>query len=94
MRIEPGPREEDKEIELGKTEARQAWPGYNIYMLVFGMAGVMTAFILLFLLQVNVRPTCRVGRACRRLRNLTAAPCVPPRVRKPAWAQFGRGEYA
>jgi hypothetical protein len=50
MRIEPGHREEDKEIELGKTEARQARPGYNIYVLVFGMAGAMIAFILLFLL--------------------------------------------
>lgn len=48
MRIRPGPDEENKEIELGKTEARQARPGYNIYVLVLGLAGVILAFILIF----------------------------------------------
>lgn len=50
MRIRPGPNEENKEIELGKTEARQARPGYNIYVLIFGLAGVVIAFVLIFLL--------------------------------------------
>lgn len=48
MRIWPGRGEEDREVELGKTEARQARPGYNIYVLVFGLAGVIIAFILIF----------------------------------------------
>ena len=48
MRIRPGPDDEDREIELGKTEARQARPGYNIYVLVFGLIGVVIAFILVF----------------------------------------------
>lgn len=48
MRIEPGPREEDRKIELGKTEARQARPGYNIYVLIFGLIGVVIGFILVF----------------------------------------------
>lgn len=50
MRIRPGPDEENKEIELGKTEARQARPGYNIYVLVFGLVGVVIGFLLIFLL--------------------------------------------
>jgi len=50
MRIRPGPDEENKEIELGKTEARQARPGYNIYVLIFGLTGVVIAFVLIFLL--------------------------------------------
>lgn len=48
MRIRPGPDEENKEIELGKTEARQADRGYNIYVLVFGLIGVVIAFIIVF----------------------------------------------
>jgi hypothetical protein len=48
MRIEPGPDEENRKVELGKTEARQARPGYNIYVLVFGLIGVVIAFILVF----------------------------------------------
>jgi hypothetical protein len=48
MRIEPGPDEENRKIELDKTEARQAWPGYNIYVLIFGLTGVVIAFILVF----------------------------------------------
>jgi hypothetical protein len=50
MRIRPGPDEENKEIELDKTAARQARPGYNIYVLIFGLIGVVIAFILIFLL--------------------------------------------
>lgn len=45
MRIRPGPDEEHKEIELTKTEARQARPGYNIYVLIFGLGGVIIALI-------------------------------------------------
>jgi hypothetical protein len=48
MRIRPGPDNENKAIELDKTEARQARPGYNIYVLIFGLAGVIIAFILIF----------------------------------------------
>jgi hypothetical protein len=48
MRIRPGPDEENKEIELEKTEARQARPGYNIYVLIFGLIGVVIAFVLIF----------------------------------------------
>lgn len=48
MRIRPGKDGEDREIELGKTEARQARPGYNIYVLLFGLAGVIIAFIIVF----------------------------------------------
>lgn len=48
MRIRPGPDEENKEIELGKTEARQASRGYNIYVLLIGLAGVIAAFIIVF----------------------------------------------
>ena len=47
MRIRPGPDEENRKIELNQTEARQARPGYNIYVLVFGLAGVVIAFLLL-----------------------------------------------
>jgi hypothetical protein len=49
MRIRPGPDDEDREIELGKTEARQARPGYNIYVLIFGLVGVVMGFIIVFL---------------------------------------------
>lgn len=48
MRIRPGPDEEHKEVELNKTEARQAGRGYNIYVLIFGLVGVVIAFLLIF----------------------------------------------
>ena len=48
MRIRPGVDEENKEIELNKTEARQARPGYNIYVLVFGLIGIVIAFLMVF----------------------------------------------
>jgi hypothetical protein len=48
MRIERGPDEEDRKVELGKTEARQARPGYNIYVLIFGLIGVVIGFIIVF----------------------------------------------
>lgn len=48
MRITPGSDEEHREVELDKTEARQARPGYNIYVLIFGLAGVIIAFLLVF----------------------------------------------
>jgi hypothetical protein len=48
MRIIPGPDEENRKVELDKTEARQARPGYNIYVLVFGLIGVIIGFILVF----------------------------------------------
>jgi len=43
----PGTDEEHKEIELTRTEARQAGRGYNIYVLVFGLGGVIVAFLLI-----------------------------------------------
>ena len=55
MRIRPGPDEENRKIELGKTEARQARPGYNIYVLVFGLIGVIVAFILAFFRVAKVQ---------------------------------------
>jgi hypothetical protein len=48
MRIGPGRDEDDREIELGKTEARQASPGYNMYVLILALAGAVIAFILIF----------------------------------------------
>jgi hypothetical protein len=48
MRITPGSDEEHRKVELDKTEARQARPGYNIYVLVFGLIGVIIAFLLVF----------------------------------------------
>ena len=50
MRIRPGQDEEHKEIELNKTEARQARPGYNIYVLAFGLGGVILAFLIAYFL--------------------------------------------
>lgn len=50
MRIEPGRDEENRKVELGKTEARQARPGYNIYVLIFGLIGVVVAFFLAYYL--------------------------------------------
>ena len=51
MKIKPGQDEEHKEIELNKTEARQARPGYNIYVLIFGLAGIVIAFALLVFMR-------------------------------------------
>ena len=51
MRITPGPGEENRKVELDKTEARQARPGYNIYVLLLGLAGVIIAFLLVFTLR-------------------------------------------
>lgn len=50
MRIRPGPDEEHKDIEFTGTEARQAQPGYNIYVLVFGLGGVIIAFAVTYVL--------------------------------------------
>lgn len=47
MRIRPGIDEEHREVELNKTEARQAGRGYNITVLVLGLGGVIVAFLLL-----------------------------------------------
>lgn len=47
MRIRPGIDEEHKEVELDKTEARQAERGYNLTVLVLGMGGVIAAFLLI-----------------------------------------------
>ena len=47
MRIRPGPDEEHKEIELTRTEARQAGRGYNINVLVMGLGGVIAAFLVI-----------------------------------------------
>lgn len=53
MRIRPGIDEEHREVELTTTEARQARPGYNINVLVFGLAGVIVAFILVYFLFIR-----------------------------------------
>lgn len=47
MRIQPGIDEEHREVELTKTEARSAGRGYNIYVLIFGLGGVIIAFIVI-----------------------------------------------
>lgn len=47
MRIRPGVDEEHKEVELTKTEARSAGRGYNIYVLIFGLGGVIIAFLVI-----------------------------------------------
>lgn len=49
MRIRPGADEEHREVELTKTEARQAGRGYNIYVLIFGLGGVVIAFLVILL---------------------------------------------
>ncbi|WP_421693572.1 hypothetical protein [Aestuariivirga sp.] len=51
MKIRRGKDEEHKEIELTQTEARQARPGYNIYVLIFGLAGVVIAFMFLIFIR-------------------------------------------
>ena len=49
MRISPGPDEEHKDIELNTVEARQGRSGQNVrYVLIFGLLGVIIAFILIF----------------------------------------------
>ncbi len=53
MRIKPGPDEEHQEVELTKTEARQARPGYNIYVLIVGLGGVIVAFLAILLLYTR-----------------------------------------
>ena len=49
MRIRPGIDEEHKQVELTKTEARASGRGYNIYVLIFGLAGVIIAFLVILL---------------------------------------------
>lgn len=49
MRIRPGADEEHKEVELTTTEARQAGRGYNIYVLTFGLGGVIVAFLVILI---------------------------------------------
>lgn len=49
MRIRPGVDEEHKEVELTTTEARQGGRGYNIYVLIFGLGGVIVAFLIILL---------------------------------------------
>ena len=49
MKIRPGIDEEHKEVELNRTEARAAGRGYNIYVLVFGLGGVIIAFLVVLL---------------------------------------------
>ena len=49
MQIRPGPDEEHKAVELTKTEARAAGRGYNIYVLIFGLGGVIVAFLIILL---------------------------------------------
>jgi len=47
MRIWRGRDEEDTQVELTKTEARQAGRGYNITVLILGMGGVIVAFLII-----------------------------------------------
>lgn len=49
MHIRPGLDEEHREVELTKTEARQGGRGYNLKVLVFGLAGVTAAFLVILL---------------------------------------------
>jgi len=49
MRIRPGIDEEHREVELTKTEARQGGRGYNINVLIFGLGGVIVAFLVILL---------------------------------------------
>jgi hypothetical protein len=49
MRIRRGVDEEHKEVELTTTEARSAGRGYNIYVLIFGLGGVIVAFLVILL---------------------------------------------
>jgi hypothetical protein len=47
MRIRPGRDEEHKEVELTTTEARAGARGYNIYVLIFGLGGVIVSFLII-----------------------------------------------
>jgi len=49
MRIRPGIDEEHREVELTTTEARSGRRGYNIYVLIFGLGGVIIAFLVILL---------------------------------------------
>ncbi|WP_161957362.1 hypothetical protein [Aestuariivirga litoralis] len=49
MRIRPGIDEEHKQVELTRTEARAAGRGYNIHVLIFGLGGVIIAFLVILL---------------------------------------------
>jgi hypothetical protein len=49
MRIRPGADEEHRKIELTKTEARSGGRGYNINVLVFGLGGVVIAFLVILI---------------------------------------------
>jgi hypothetical protein len=49
MRIRPGIDEEHREVELTTTEARQGRRGYNIYVLIFGLGGVIIAFLIILI---------------------------------------------
>lgn len=49
MRIGPGIDEEHREVELSKTEARAGGRGYNIYVLILGLGGVIIAFLVILL---------------------------------------------
>lgn len=56
MRIRPGVDEEHRQVELTKTEARQGTRGYNIYVLIFGLAGVVVAFLVILLAYARTFP--------------------------------------
>lgn len=49
MRIRPGVDEEHKQVELTTTEARASGRGYNIYVLIFGLGGVIIAFLVILI---------------------------------------------
>ena len=53
MRIRPGIDEEHRKVELNKTEARAAGRGYNIYVLIFGLGGVIIAFLVILLIYAR-----------------------------------------
>ena len=53
MPIRPGADAAYKEVELTRTEARAAGPGHNIDVLIFGLGGVIFAFLVILLLDAR-----------------------------------------
>jgi hypothetical protein len=50
MKITRGTDDENKKVELNTNEARQATAGHNVrYVLLFGLLGVVIAFLFVFL---------------------------------------------
>ena len=46
-----GPRGEDRVVEVEQQEARQGATGHNVrYVLLFGLGGVIIAFVIVFMM--------------------------------------------